>query len=241
MRKTALSAGLGLACLLWAMAVALAADAGTEDPNNWPQYNRTANAWRYSPLDQINKDNINRLSVAWIAHGGDITMGIQETPLAIDGVIYSITSGNRVAALDGRTGREIWRYEPRLDPLTKKVLFAPYSRGIAVGHGMVFIGTVDGRGIALDQKTGQEKWQVQLTDFANCHGCNFTSPPVVAGNMLTFGSTAGELATQGKIFGVEATTGKKVWEFNTIKQDQKSWPGESGKYRRRRRLDAGHV
>ena len=110
------------------------------------------------------------------------------------------------------------------------MLFAPYSRGVAVGHGMVFIGTVDGRGIALDQKTGKEKWQVQLTDFANCHGCNFTSPPVVAGDMLTFGSTAGELATQGKIFGVEAATGKKVWEFNTIKEDPKSWPGESGKY-----------
>ena len=53
---------------------------------------------------------------------------------------------------------------------------------------------------------------------------------MVAGDMLTFGSTAGELATQGKIFGVEAATGKKVWEFNTIKQDPKSWPGESGKY-----------
>jgi alcohol dehydrogenase (cytochrome c) len=110
------------------------------------------------------------------------------------------------------------------------VLFSPYSRGVAVGHGMVFIGTVDGRGIALDQKTGKEKWQVQLTDFANCHGCNFTSPPVVAGDMLTFGSTAGELATQGKIFGVEAATGKKAWEFNTIKQDRKSWPDEAGKF-----------
>ena len=83
-------------------------------------------------------------------------MGIQETPLAIDGVIYSITSGNRVAALDGKTGQEIWSYEPRLNPLTKKILFAPYSRGVAVGHGMVFIGTVDGRGIALDQKTGRK-------------------------------------------------------------------------------------
>ena len=135
-----------------------------------------------------------------------------------------------MAALDGKTGELIWSYEPKLDPITKKVLFSPYSRGVAVGHGMVFIGTVDGRGIALDQKTGKEKWQVQLTDFANCHGCNFTSPPVVAGDVLTFGSTAGELAAQGKIFGVEAATGKKLWEFNTIKQDPASWPGESGKY-----------
>jgi alcohol dehydrogenase (cytochrome c) len=219
-----------LACLLGTATVPLAADPGTEDPNNWPQYHRTSNAWRYSPLDQINKDNVSKLSVAWIAHGGDITMGIQETPLAIDGVIYSITAGNRVAALDGRTGQKLWSYQPKLDPLTKKVLFSPYSRGVAVGHGMVFIGTVDGRGIALDQKTGKEIWQVQLTDFANCHGCNFTSPPVVAGDILTFGSTAGELATQGKIYGVEAKSGQKLWEFNTIKNDPRSWPGESGKY-----------
>ena len=70
------------------------------------------------------------------------------------------------------------------------MLLSPYSRGVAVGHGMVFIGTVDGRGIALDQKTGKEKWQVQLTGFANCHGCNFTLPPVVAGDVLTYGSTS---------------------------------------------------
>jgi glucose dehydrogenase len=107
MGKTTLAASVGLACLLCTTPVALAADPGTEDPNNWPQYHRTTNAWRYSPLDQINKDNVTKLSVAWIAHGGDITMGIQETPLAIDGVIYSITAGNRVAALDGQTGQEL--------------------------------------------------------------------------------------------------------------------------------------
>jgi alcohol dehydrogenase (cytochrome c) len=167
---------VGLAGLFCTATAGFAADPGTEDPNNWPQYHRTANAWRYSPLDQINKDNVSRLSVAWIAHGGDLTMGIQETPLAIDGVIYSITSGNRVAALDGKTGQQIWSYEPRLNPLTKKILFAPYSRGVAVGHGMVFIGTVDGRGIALDQKTGKERWQVQLTDLAATSHHHRSSP-----------------------------------------------------------------
>jgi alcohol dehydrogenase (cytochrome c) len=105
MRKALLATCVSLSCLLCTASAGFAADPGTEDPNNWPQYNRTANAWRYSPLDQINKDNVSKLSVAWIAHGGDITMGIQETPLAIDGVIYSITSGDRVAALDGKTGR----------------------------------------------------------------------------------------------------------------------------------------
>src|SRR6476660_845506 len=118
MSRKVLSTGFALLLALGVAGMALAADPGTEDPNNWPQYNRTANAWRYSPLDQINKDNVSKLSVAWIAHGGDITMGIQETPLVIDGVIYSITSGNRVAALDAKTGQEFWSYQPKLDPLT---------------------------------------------------------------------------------------------------------------------------
>jgi alcohol dehydrogenase (cytochrome c) len=75
------AAGLGLA-LLFAVGVAAAADSpapGTEDPNNWPQYHRTYNGWRYSPLDQVNKANVGKLKVAWIHQGGDITHGIQET------------------------------------------------------------------------------------------------------------------------------------------------------------------
>src|SRR5713101_4754933 len=232
-RKTSTMAVGGAAVIAWAFLLAAGiarAEApvpGNEDPNNWPQYHRTYNAWRYSPLDQINKANVSKLKVAWIHQGGDITHGIQETPIVIDGVIYSITAGNRVAALDAKTGKDIWRYQPRLDPITKKVLLSPYSRGVTVGRGRVFIGTVDGRGIALDQKTGKEVWQVQLTDFANCHGCNFTSPPVLANEVLTFGSTAGDLATAGKIYGVEADTGKKLWEFETIKKDPESWPGDS--------------
>ena len=119
----------------------------------------------------------------------------------------------------------------RLDPLTKKVLFSPYSRGVTVGQGKVFIATVDGRGIAVDQKTGKEMWQVQLTDFANAMAATSPRRRFWPGDVLTFGSTAGELATAGKIYGVDATTGeRKLWEFDTIKQDPKSWPGESGKY-----------
>ena len=81
----ALTASVSLAFLLTTVSDGLAADPGFEDPNNWPQYNRTTNAWRYSPLDQVNKDNVSKLSVAWIAQGGDNTMGNQATPLAIDG------------------------------------------------------------------------------------------------------------------------------------------------------------
>ena len=107
------------------------------------------------------------------------------------------------------------------------MLFAPYSRGVAVGHGMVFIGTVDGAALRSTRRPARKSGRCSSTDFANCHGCNFTSPPVVAGDVLTYGSTAGELAAQGKIFGVEAATGKKLWEFNTIEQDRPARPAKA--------------
>jgi alcohol dehydrogenase (cytochrome c) len=223
------AAALGLAWLA-GTAPGLAQAPGSENPNDWPQYHRTSNGWRYSPLDQINKANVDKLKVAWIAQGGDITSGIQETPIVVDGTVYSITAWNRVAALEGKTGRTLWHYQPRLDTLVYKILVGPYNRGVAVGRGKVFIGTIDGRGIALDQKTGKEIWSVRLTDFKDCDGCNFTSPPVLADKVLTFGSIGGEIAASGKIYGVAADTGKKLWEFETIKRDPKSWPGESWKF-----------
>ncbi len=90
---------------------------GTEDPNNWPQYHRTSNGWRYSPLDQINKENVGHLHVAWIIPGGRHSgRECKKHRLSIDGVIYSISAGNRVAAIDGKTGKEIW-HTIKLDPL----------------------------------------------------------------------------------------------------------------------------
>ena len=153
---------------------------------------------------------------------------MQETPIVIEGVIYSITAGSRVAAIDARTGKEIWHYEIKLDPLTSKSLVPPYSRGVTVGRGKVFVPTPDGRAIALDQQTGKEVWSAQLTHFnKDCAGCNLSSPPVLVGDILTFGSAIGEIASAGKIYGVNADTGKTQWQFETIKKDPESWPDEA--------------
>src|SRR5947209_3188343 len=114
------------------LAATLSATAGTEDPNNWPQYNRTHDNWRYSPLSQVNKSNVKRLKLAWIHQSPETTGGLQETPIVIDGIIYHISANNRVAAIDGTSGKEIWTYAPKLNPLIKKALFSPYSRGVAV-------------------------------------------------------------------------------------------------------------
>lgn len=200
-----------------------------DNPADWPEYHRDYRGWRFSPLEQINKSNVKKLKVAWIHQPGDITQGMQATPLSIDGVVYYIGPNNRVFAVDGATGKEIWHYYTELDPVVNTLLFNGYNRGVTVGHGKVYFGTLDGRVIALDQKTGKQLWSVQLADPKKCSGCNFTSPPVLAGNVLIQGPTGGDLAQQGRLYALNAETGDQLWKFEIIKDDPASWPGDSGK------------
>jgi len=201
----------------------------SDDPNNWPMYHRTYESYRYSPLAQINKTNVKDLQVAWVHQSGVVVQGLESTPLVIDGVLYYIASNNRVFALDGATGKEIWHYYTKLDPVVTTLFFQPYNRGLAAGHGNVYFGTLDGRVIALNMKTGKEAWISTLLETKKC-SCNFTGAPLVVKDKVILGQTAGELPIQGKIFALKASDGSKAWEFNTIKNDPKSWGGESGKF-----------
>src|SRR6266705_4921228 len=134
------------------------------DPNDWPMYHRTYDTHRFSPLGQINKTNVKDLTVAWVHQAGAVLQGLESTPLVIDGVMYYIASNNRVFALDASTGKEIWHYYTKLDPITSTLFFAPYNRGVAAGYGKIYFGTLDGRVIARDMKTGKEAWTTTLLD-----------------------------------------------------------------------------
>ncbi len=101
--------------------------AGADNPNNWPEYHRTFNAWRYSPLEQINKANVKKLKLSWIHQPGTITHGLQATPIVIDGVMYSIGPDNNVFALNAATGKILWRYTAKLDPIVKEVFYGSAS------------------------------------------------------------------------------------------------------------------
>ncbi|MDF2181949.1 PQQ-binding-like beta-propeller repeat protein [Neptuniibacter sp. CAU 1671] len=229
-RKLMLSASIASAVAVSGLvSTTVAADSSKVSPNDWPQYHRTSDAWRYSPLDQINAGNINKLKVAWIHQPGDIQMGLQATPIVIDGVAYYIGPNNNVFALNAATGEQIWHYQPELDEIVNEVFYVAASRGVTVGHGNVYVGSLDGRFIALDQKTGKEKWSTQITDLESCYGCLFSSPPQLAGDVLFGGTTGGDQPTQGKIFAVNAKTGEPMWTFDILqKDDPKSWPGDSG-------------
>src|SRR2546422_2848458 len=97
-------------------------------------YHRTYDTHRFSPLGQINKTNVKDLGVAWVHQPGAVVQGLESTPIVVDGVLYYSGSYNRVFALDGATGREIWHYFAKLDPVVNTLFFQPYNRGLAVGQ-----------------------------------------------------------------------------------------------------------
>lgn len=200
------------------------------NPNDWLTKQGSYNGWNYSGLSQINADNVKDLQVAWIHVPGHSTRGLQSTPLAADGVLYYSASYSRVFALDGATGKLKWSYTPELDDaLVARQTHSPYNRGVALGEGKVFVGTVDGRLIAVDQQTGKPVWDTKLIDSQKLT-IGFTGQPLYAKGMVIIGSQGGEWPVRGTIYAVDATTGKQKWSFVTIGPDDASkatWGNDS--------------
>jgi glucose dehydrogenase len=142
------------------------AQAGVEVGANqdWPSFGRDYANQRFSANKQINRDNVKDLGLAWQYKSG-VKAAFQATPIVVDGVIYLSLPFNHVVALDGKTGKELWRYkhDRRAD---WNMCCGPANRGVAVGYGKVFIGTVDARLIALDAKTGKKLWDINAVDAA---------------------------------------------------------------------------
>jgi len=129
------------------------------DSSNWLSHGRDYSNQRFSPLRQINRDNVKRLAPAWTFKSG-VSSTFQTTPIVVDGVMYLSLPFNHVVALDARTGKELWRYEHKRR--TEKMCCGPANRGVAVAYGKVFLGTVDARLIALDQNNGKPLWDIPL-------------------------------------------------------------------------------
>src|SRR4051794_9798896 len=198
--------------------------------NDWLTYHGSYKSYHYSPLGQINPSNVGNLSVAWIHIPGRSTRGLQSMPLAADGVLYYTGSYSRTFALNGATGEVIWSYFPELDEaLIARQTHSPYNRGVALGDGKVFVGTMDGRLIALDAKTGKVAWDTKLVDSQKLT-VGFTGAPLYAKGTVVIGSQGGEWPGRGPIFGIDAATGKKKWEFLTVAgtdEAMKTWGNDS--------------
>ncbi len=157
--STSRAASLIIAILL---AAAVPAAALGQDSDAWPLHGHDLGGQRYSPLAAINTTTVTRLVPKWTWHSG-VTATFQATPIEVDGVLYVSLPFSGVAALEAATGHELWRYKH--DARTTRLCCGPANRGVAVSGGMVYVGTVDGRLVALDAKTGQKAWDVVVAEY----------------------------------------------------------------------------
>jgi PQQ-dependent dehydrogenase (methanol/ethanol family) len=191
-----------------------------KEPGNWMTYHGTYKSWHYSPLDQINTSNVTRLQEAWSHVASRANRGLQGFPLAIDGVLYYASPYNQIYALDGATGQPVWTYKQKLnEDLVARQTHSPYNRGIAAGYGNIYMGTLDGKLVAVDMKSGQMKWETKLVNSEKLT-VGFTGAPLLVKDTVIIGSQGGEWPYRGPIFGVDAKSGQKKWEFFTVGGDE---------------------
>lgn len=207
-------------CRVWLLgaliAFAPAAIAHAIEPAsaNWPNHNGALDEGAYSPLDQINTGNISRLGLAWHLDLPDERM-LEATPIAVDGVIYFTGSYAAVYAADAVTGKLLWKYDPQVwkRGALKMRFTLPANRGVAYADGRVFVGTVDGRLIALNAKTGLPLWSVQTTPIQSVQ--TITGAPRVFNGKVIIGNGGSDFGARGYLTAYDAATGKQVWRFYT--------------------------
>ena len=183
---------------------------------DWPFTGGNWSGSRYSTLDEVAADTVDRLGAEWVTPlpGGASS---RATPVVADGVIY-LTGGANVFAFDARTGDPIWRWEP--DPETGRV---PSWQGVALGGGLVFFGTRSGEVIALDRDSGELAWATRVGSEVRTRGESVTSAPMHARGKVFVGLANGDVGGQGRVLALDAATGAVEWTFFVVPR-----PGEFG-------------
>ncbi len=191
-----------------------AADA---EPENWLSHGRTYSEQRFSPLDSINESNVAELGLAWYYDLGT-TRGVEATPLVVDGVMYTTSAWSIVYALDAKTGRELWVYDPHVPKRWGQYACCDVvNRGVAAWNGRVYVGTLDGRLVAIDAATGKLAWEKVTVDQSLPY--TITGAPRVVNGKVVIGNGGAEYGVRGYVTAYDATTGDQVWRFYTVPGD----------------------
>ncbi len=184
------------------------------DADDWSLHGRTTGEQRFSPLTSINIDNVAELSLAWYVDLPE-QRGQEATPLVIDGVMYTTSAWSHVIALDAKTGRQLWHFDPKVPKSTGvKACCDAVNRGVAYLEGRVFVGTLDGRLISLDAATGRPQWSTVTVDQQDQY--TITGAPRVANGKVFIGNGGAEYGVRGYLSAYDAVTGRLVWRFYTV-------------------------
>ena len=188
--------------------------AADSEPGQWMSHGRTYDEQRFSPLKQISTENVKDLGLAWFVDL-DTWRGQEATPLVVDGTMYVSTAWSKVKAYRAATGEEIWNFDPKVPGgWAVHACCDVVNRGVAVWEGKVFVGTLDGRLIALDAANGKPIWEVNTIDKSKPYTIT-GAPRVVKGNVL-IGNGGAELGVRGYVSAYDAATGKMNWRFYTV-------------------------
>ncbi|WP_338467651.1 PQQ-binding-like beta-propeller repeat protein [Novosphingobium sp. ZN18A2] len=206
--------------------------------DNWITNGGSLNNQRYSPLDEINSANVGKLKGVWLTHlggsGVSSKYSAEGQPLEYDGVLYVPTGEDDVFAVSVETGKILWKYDSGIDQQISTICCGWLSRGVALGPGKVFIGQLDGKLVALDQKTGKVVWSVQPVKWQD--GYSLTAAPLYVDGKVIIGTAGGEYGIRGRVMAFDAKTGKEVWRFYTVpgpgEAGYETWPQDSDAWKR---------
>jgi quinohemoprotein ethanol dehydrogenase len=185
------------------------------EPGNWLAHGRTYDEQRFSPLGEINRDNVARLGLAWESSAGS-TRGLEATPIIVDGVMFTTSTWSRVMALDAKNGALLWEYDPEVQrSWARKMCCDVVNRGVAVWDGKVYVGTLDGYLVALDAETGELLWRVDtLTDRDQYY--SITGAPRVVKDKVIIGNGGAEYGVRGYVSAYDSANGELAWRFFTV-------------------------
>jgi quinohemoprotein ethanol dehydrogenase len=229
---------------VWTIA---AAEAGNVDPariaaqspGEWLMNGRTFDDWRYSPLKQVDTTSVGNLGLAWEFRGfivrGRTHRGLESNPVLVDGILYFSGPWGVAYAVDARTGKLLWSYDPQPDgQYARSACCDVVNRGVAVWRGNVYTASLDGYLIALDAKTGKRLWRADT--FVD-RKWNYTSTgaPAIAGDNIVIGNAGGEFGARGYVSAYDGRTGRLAWRFWVVPGDPAKGPDESPDVTRARR------
>ena len=193
--------------------------------DDWAMTGFNYSEQRFSPLTDINAGNVSKLGVAWFADLPD-ARGQEATPVVVDGQMFITGPWSKVFAYDATTGKTLWEFDPGVDKQKGvQACCDVVNRGVAVWKGRVYVGTLDGRLIALDATTGKPDWSVQTTD--NSKPYTITGAPRVVKDMVMIGNGGAEFGVRGYVTAYDAATGAKKWRFYTVPNPTGAKDGEA--------------
>jgi quinohemoprotein ethanol dehydrogenase len=183
-------------------------------PGDWLSYGRTYGEQRYSPLKDIDTATVKQLGVAWEFRTNTVR-GLEATPIVSDGIMFVTGSWSKVWALDAKTGRQLWFYDPEVPGQWARYACCDVvNRGVAVWKGAVYVATLDGRLVKLDAKTGKPVWDINTIDRNRPY--TITGAPRIVKGMVLIGNGGAEYGVRGYLTAYDADTGRQLWRFYVV-------------------------